>query len=58
MLKLTVFLDQQFSDWGVPDSRNENTWAGAGVLWWCGVLFFLLFSAFGRYVVAHLLRIR
>jgi len=57
MLKLIVFLDEQFRDWDFPDSRSDNTWDGAGVRWWCAVLLFLLFSAAGGYVFAHLLRI-
>jgi hypothetical protein len=55
MLKLIVFLDQHLSDWGVPDNRNEDS---AGMRWWFEVLFFLLFSALGGYVFAHLLRLR
>jgi len=57
MLKLIVFLDERLPDWDFPDSRNDNTWDGTGVRWWCGALFFLLFSAAGGYVFGHLLRI-
>ena len=54
MLNLLVFLDQQFSDRG-----RQDGWDDTGVRWWWGVLlFFLLFSAVGVYVVSHLLRIR
>jgi len=54
MLELLVFLDQHFGEHGRPDG-----WDGPGVRsWWGVLLFFLLFSTVGVYVVSHLLRLR
>jgi hypothetical protein len=45
MLKLIVFLDQQFGDWGFLDSWDDNTWGGTECGGGGGCNFFLLFSA-------------
>jgi len=53
MLNLLVFLDTYFTDRDPPDG-----WDDTEVRWGLGLLLFLLlFSAFGVYVLSHLLRI-